>query len=67
MKLVPDRFVTNKMIKKLYTAFCADENIIYFDEDSGNALFFCNEMRILNIDLNNINLDNIIDEDDAAY
>ena len=67
MKLVPDRFVANKMIKKLYTAFCADENIIYFDEDSGNALFFCNEMRILNIDLNNINLDNTIDEDDAAY
>ena len=55
------------MIKKLYTAFCADENIIYFDEDSGNALSFCNEMRILNIDLNNINLDNTIDEDDAAY
>ena len=67
MKLVPDRFVTNKMIKKLYAAFCADENIIYFDEDSDNVLIFLNEMGILNIDLNNINLDNTIDEDDAAY
>ena len=67
MKLVPDRFFTNKMIKKLYAAFCADENIIYFDEDSDNVLIFLNEMGILNIDLNNINLDNTIDEDDAAY
>ena len=66
MKLVPDRFVTNKMIKKLYAAFCADENIIYFDEDSDNVLIFLNEMGILNIDLNNINLDNTIYEDDAA-
>ena len=54
-------------MKKLYAAFCADENIIYFDEDSDNVLIFLNEMGILNIDLNNINLDNTIDEDDAAY
>ena len=42
----------------------ADENILYYNEDSGNVLFYCNEMGILNIDLNNINLDNNFDEDD---
>ena len=52
------------MIKKLYTALNADENIFYFNEDSGNVVFSCNEVGILNIDLNNINLDNNFDEDD---
>ena len=41
-----------------------DENILCFDEDSGNVVFNCNEMDIFNIDLNNINLDNNFDEDD---
>ena len=52
------------MIKKLSTDLCADENIIYFNEDSSNAIINCNEMGILNIDLNCINLDdNDFDED----
>ena len=51
------------MIKELFTAMYADENILYFNEDSGNVSFSCNEMGILNIDLNNINLDNNFDED----
>ena len=42
----------------------ADENIIYFNEDFDNVAFNCNEMGILDIDLNNINLDNNFDEDD---
>ena len=42
----------------------ADENILYFNEDSGNAIFNCNAMDILNIDFNNINLNNSFDEDD---
>ena len=29
----------------------ADENIFYFNEDSGNIVFSCNEMGIFNIDL----------------
>ena len=37
------------------------------NEDSGNVVFFCNEMGILNIDLNNINYDNIFDEDDPTF
>ena len=42
----------------------ADENILHFDEDSGNVVFNCNGMGILNVDLNNINLDNNFDGDD---
>ena len=64
LKLIPDGFVTCKMIKKLYIALYTDENILYFNEDSGNVSFCCNEIGILNIDLNNINLDNNFDEDD---
>ena len=64
LKLIPGWFVTIKMIKKLFTALYADENILYFNEDSENAIFNCNVMGVLNIDLNNINLDNNFDEDD---
>ena len=64
LKLIPDWFVTSKMIKKLCTASYADENILYFNEDSGNVLFNCNGMGISNIDLNNVNLDSNFDEHD---
>ena len=64
-KFVPDWFVTSKMIKILFTAFYADENILYFNEHSGNVKITCNEMGILNMDINNINLDDTTyDEDD---
>ena len=45
----------------------ADENILYFNEDSSNAVFNCNEMRNLNLDLNNINLDHTNHEEDDPY
>ena len=64
LKFVPDWFVTSKIIKKLLTALYADNNILYFNEDSGNAVFSCNQMGILSVDLNNINLDDAnYDED----
>ena len=66
LNFVPDWFVTNKVIKKLFTALYVDENIPYFDEDFSNVVYNCNEMCILNIDLNNINLDNNFDEDDPG-
>ena len=37
------------MIKEIYAALYADENILYFNDDSGNVVFSCNEMGILNI------------------
>ena len=45
------------MIKKLLTVLYADDSILYFNEDSGDAVFFCNKMGILSIDPQNINLD----------
>ena len=42
-----------------------DENILYFNEYSGNVAFSCNEMGVLKIDLNNISLHNNFDEDDS--
>ena len=51
-------------IKKLFTASYADENIIYFDQDSANVVFNFVEMSILDIDFNNINLDSNFDVDD---
>ena len=63
MKLIPDWFVTNKMIEKLFTVY-ADENILYFGENSFNVVFSCNGMGIINIELNNINIDNNFDEND---
>ena len=51
-------------VKRLKNSLYADENILYFNEDSGNVAFSCNEMGILNIDLDNINLDNNFDEGD---
>ena len=65
LTFVPDWFVTNKMIKLLFTALYPDENILYFNEDSSNVVFNCNGMGILNIDFNNTNLDDTnYDEDD---
>ena len=57
INFVPDWPVTSKTIKKPFTALYADEKILYFNEDFLNLVFICNEMGILNIDLNNINLD----------
>ena len=48
----------SKMNKKLFAALYADDNLLNFNESSGNAVFSCNEMGILSTDLNNINLDN---------
>ena len=62
LKLIADWFVASRMITK-FTALWADENILYFNEDSGNVVFSCNENDVLNIDLNNINLYNNFDED----
>ena len=65
LKFVPNWFATSKKIKKLFTALHADENILYFDEDSSNVVFICYEIVTLNIDLNYINFDDTnYDEND---
>ena len=42
----------------------ADENVLYFKEDFGDAVFNYTERDVVNVDLNNINLDNNFDEHD---
>ena len=65
LTFIPDWLVASKIIKKLLTALYEDDNILYFNEDSGNAVLSRNKMVILNIDLNNINLDDTnYNEDD---
>ena len=61
LKLISDWFVTNEMIKEVFTALYTDENIIYFNEDSGSVIFSCSEMGILSIDISDINLENNFD------
>ena len=63
LKLISDWFVTSKIVKKHLTALYRDENILNFNEDSGNVVFNCNKFGIFNKDLNTINLDNNFDED----
>ena len=63
LKLILYWFITSKMIKKLYAALYVDDDLLFFDEDSGNVTFCCNEMCILSVNLNNINLGNNCDED----
>ena len=46
LKVFPEWFITSKMIKKLFTILYTDDNILYFNEDSGNVVFSCNEMDI---------------------
>ena len=53
------------MIKKLFTALYTDENLLYFNKDSSDAVLNYNEMGIVNIDLNNISLYDNFDEEDA--
>ena len=64
LKLIPDWLVTSKMKKKLYTALCTDNGLLFFDEDSGDVTFCYKEMDILSVNRNNNNLDNNFDEED---
>ena len=65
LKLVPDWCIKSEMIKKLFTALYADKNILCFNEGSDDTVFKCSGMDILNIDLNDIDINNNFDEDDA--
>ena len=56
LKFIPDWFVTSQMIKELCTALYADDDLLFFDEDSGNVTFFCSEMGIFSVNLKNIYL-----------
>ena len=57
LKLVPDWFVSNKMLEKLHTTLFADDDIAFFHEDSGSVTHFSNKIDILSVNFKNINLD----------
>ena len=40
LKLIPNWFGASKMIKKIFSALYADENILHFNKDSRNVVFF---------------------------
>ena len=50
-------FVRSKMIKTFHNALFIDNDILFYDQDSGNVTFSSDEMDILSVDLNNVNLD----------
>ena len=52
------------MIKKIFTALYADENKVYFNEDSSNVTFSCNGIDILSANLKSIILDDTNYEED---
>ena len=39
LKLIPNWCVTSKMIERLYTALYRYDNLLFFDEDSGDVKF----------------------------
>ena len=47
LKVVPHWFIINKMIRMLFTALYADENILYFDEDSVMSYLFVMKLVFL--------------------
>ena len=65
LKLVPNWFVTNKMLKKLGNYIFSNSNIIFHALDSNFITFLTNDMGFNTMELNNINLDDDnFDEDD---
>ena len=56
-------FVTSKIVVKFYNVLFAENNLHFIDEHSGNATFISDEMRVLSINLNDVNLDHVnVDE-----
>ena len=62
-KVFPNWFVTSRMFKNLSNALFADDNILFFDEDSGSVTFSVDEMGILIVYLNNPNHANFYEDD----
>ena len=50
---------------QLHDAWFANDDRVFFNEDTGSATFLGGELGILSVDLNNINLDDAnFDKDD---
>ena len=45
------------MLEKFRTTLFADDDIVFFKEDSGSITFFSDKIGILSVNFKNINLD----------
>ena len=59
-------FVTNEILKNVYNALFADDDIHLFDEGTGNDAFSSDENGIPKVDLDNIKLDDPIFYEDGS-
>ena len=59
LKFIPSCFFTNKLIKIFHDALFANNDILFFDKDFHNVVFYTNEMYILSLDLDKIHLDDV--------
>ena len=57
LKFISDWFVKSTIMKNIYHALFADDDILFSDEDSDNIPFSSDELGILREDLNNISID----------
>ena len=64
LKFIFDWFITSKMTKIPFIALYSSTNILYFNQDSGDAVFSRSQKGILNINFNSTNLDHKNYEED---
>ena len=57
LKFAPNLFVTSKMIGNFHEALLFINDILFFDENFSNVIFFANKMGILILYIDKMNLD----------
>ena len=57
LKLIPEWFVTYKMVQKFHDALLANDDIFFFDKNFSKVTFFANEIDVFSVDFDKINLD----------
>ena len=58
----PDKYKTQRMCHEAVDVLYADDNILYFNENSSDVILSCNEMGIHSIDLYNLDDTNYDDD-----
>ena len=58
LKLIPDWFITSKMIEIFHNTLHVNDNILSYKEDFDKVTYIANQRHILAVNLDKINLDN---------
>ena len=68
LKVVPDWFVTNRMVEIPDNVVISENSVVFVNEDSHNVTRFSDNVGLNTIYVNNINLDNenFVDDDPGA-